>query len=327
MNFAIPQELRIFSYFLISLMLSYLLSKLFIKFWISYLDAKETPKGLGFTYSFFLLGYVLLMNSSFSIIVFISLVLLTSLIYVIDDFIGLSPFFRVVLIALFSLGVVLSSELQVMQLTVDSQLVVFLCFFMMMFFLTNAINFYDGADLNLALLIGLYNINLLLLVGSDNILFWASLMSLGFILGFALLNRKPNTLYFGDAGAFVFASYVCYTIEAYWQLFRFVTPLIFVPLMLPSIDVIFTLIYRIYKRENILSRNYYHVYQRWENRFQGKAYLLPQLINFLACHVFFNLYYKNVGEDFFEVACFLITISIFSYVIHMFFCVRNYKHE
>ena len=49
-------------------------------------------------------------------------------------------------------------------------------------------------------------------------------------------------------------------------------------IIFPIIDVFFVVFYRIYKNENLLSRNYHHIYQVLKKKTRWKLYLLPNII-------------------------------------------------
>ena len=80
---------------------------------------------------------------------------------------------------------------------------------------------------------------------------------------------------------------------------------------LPLIDVIYVLAYRIFKRESLLSRNYYHLYQILGKKYNNKTYLLIQLINALL--IVFSLYLINYF--FYANSYIIIFISLFITII------------
>ena len=327
MSVKITPELALFGYFLVSLISSYCLSRLFIRIWKSYCNVRKVPKGVGFIFSLFLFGHIFLNDSSQGTNIFMALVVFVSIIYLLDDFNDLSPFIRIFLIAAFSMSVVLFSKIDFLEFYINSTVGVFILFFVLNFYLVNMTNFYDGADLNLALLMVLFNLNIIFLSDFDSELFKISIMSIGFVFGFSYLNKKPNTLYFGDAGSFVFSSYIIYVIDAFWRKDGFIIPVVLVPLLLPSIDVCLTLLYRLCKKENVLTRNHYHIYQRLETNFKSKFYLLPQIVNFLCCHVFVGFYPMERARYIFEVGFFLLVISLFIYLIFNLFYIQKLKNK
>tara|TARA_E500000178_G_C16457261_1_gene502809 strand:- start:127 stop:438 length:312 start_codon:yes stop_codon:yes gene_type:complete len=49
-------------------------------------------------------------------------------------------------------------------------------------------------------------------------------------------------------------------------------------IIFPITDVFFVFFYRVYKKENLLSRNYHHIYQVLKKKTKWKLYLLPNVI-------------------------------------------------
>ena len=49
-------------------------------------------------------------------------------------------------------------------------------------------------------------------------------------------------------------------------------------LAFPVIDVFYVILYRIFKKENLLSRNYLHVYQILAQKVSLKIYLVPNIL-------------------------------------------------
>jgi UDP-GlcNAc:undecaprenyl-phosphate GlcNAc-1-phosphate transferase len=148
--------------------------------------------------------------------------------------------------------------------------------------LTNVVNFYDGADLNLAVLVLLTAICMLAFGSGDPVLTGISVMLLAFVVPFALVNRVPRSLYMGDSGAFALACLL--TIMASWYLRRdgALHPLIMAPIALPLLDTAFVFLLRIARKENLLSRNWHHLYQRLQIERSGFLYLAPQAINLIV---------------------------------------------
>lgn len=145
--------------------------------------------------------------------------------------------------------------------------------------LTNVVNFYDGADLNLAVLVSLTAICMLTFGGGDPALAAISVMLLAFVVPFALVNRVPRSLYLGDSGAFALACLL--TIMAGWYLRQdgALHPLILAPIALPLLDTAFVFLLRIVRNEDLLSRNWHHLYQRLQIERSDFLYLAPQACN------------------------------------------------
>ena len=149
--------------------------------------------------------------------------------------------------------------------------------------LTNIVNFYDGADLNLATFIAL-TAGLILLFGPA-LREWSvnALACLSFIIPFAVLNRRPNTIYLGDSGSFAFAGLLTVMAVAFAGDIQSLPPEAAIPTALPTIDVVYVFITRIAQKHDLLTRNYLHLYQRLHSRYAGFVYLLPQIVNTALC--------------------------------------------
>jgi UDP-N-acetylmuramyl pentapeptide phosphotransferase/UDP-N-acetylglucosamine-1-phosphate transferase len=143
----------------------------------------------------------------------------------------------------------------------------------------NVINFYDGADLNLALLFA--SCGVLLSVFSpawDGPVPVIGAALIAFAVGFGMVNRRPQSLYLGDAGSFALAAVVT------WLFTLFVAgrevPIEVVAAMaLPAFDVFYVLLIRLRFKHDLLSRNYLHLYQRLQIVRGGRRYLYPQVAN------------------------------------------------
>ena len=101
------------------------------------------------------------------------------------------------------------------------------------------------------------------------------------MLAFSLKNFKKNTLFFGDSGCFAFACTACviiYLSSEHGDLNYIYYAL---PMALPLFDVFFVVVIRLLLSENLLTRNYLHLYQRLQaNHPTPLFYLLPQLVSF-----------------------------------------------
>lgn len=142
--------------------------------------------------------------------------------------------------------------------------------------LVNTINMQDGADLNLAAFVLLTGV-LLLAYGADA-KDWSTmaLACLAFAVPFALQNRHPRTIYFGDSGCFAFAA--LFTIlGAAFVTGRAPPPEAAIPAALPLVDMAFVTAHRIRIRQKFTVRHYFHLYQRLQSCQPGFSYLLPQV--------------------------------------------------
>ena len=59
---------------------------------------------------------------------------------------------------------------------------------------------------------------------------------------------------------------------------RLMIKLLLSVIIFPITDVFFVFFYRIYKKENLLSRNYHHIYQVLKKKTKWKLYLLPNIV-------------------------------------------------
>jgi UDP-N-acetylmuramyl pentapeptide phosphotransferase/UDP-N-acetylglucosamine-1-phosphate transferase len=145
--------------------------------------------------------------------------------------------------------------------------------------LTQAVNFSDGADLNVATVMVL-TVGTILLIGPDAEFMRASaVIILAFVLPFALLNGRPRTIYFGDAGCFVFASFLTIMTVCYFRIGADTAAFAAVPLALPVYDACYVVVWRVRNNEDILTRNFLHLYQKLQIRYRNLSYLLPQPLN------------------------------------------------
>lgn len=145
--------------------------------------------------------------------------------------------------------------------------------------LTNIVNFYDGADLNLATFIALTAIGILVLAGGSTAMTTAAIACLGFIAPFAIMNSRPRTIYLGDAGSFAFACLLTMMAIVYLRGDGGLPPTVAIPLALPAFDTFYVFCIRMIEKHDLLTRNYLHLYQKLNEHRRGFFYLLPQVIN------------------------------------------------
>jgi UDP-N-acetylmuramyl pentapeptide phosphotransferase/UDP-N-acetylglucosamine-1-phosphate transferase len=148
---------------------------------------------------------------------------------------------------------------------------------------TNVVNFYDGADLNLATFIALTASLILGFHAAHREWLTAALSMLAFVLPFAVMNSRPNTIYLGDSGSFAFAGILVTMAAAFLVHFGSVPPEAALPAALPIIDVFFVFIVRVREKHDLLSRNRLHLYQRLNDTYRGFGYLVPQVVNVVLC--------------------------------------------
>lgn len=147
--------------------------------------------------------------------------------------------------------------------------------------LTNIVNFYDGADLNLATFIALTAGGILLLSDGSPTMTASAVACLAFIAPFAVMNSRPRTIYLGDAGSFAFASLLTMMAIIYLRGGDELPPTVAIPLALPAFDTFYVFCVRMIEKHDLLTRNYLHLYQKLNQHRSGFFYLVPQIVNAL----------------------------------------------
>lgn len=173
--------------------------------------------------------------------------------------------------------------------------------------LTNIVNFYDGADLNLAVFAFLTAACVLVFGASSPVLVYMAVLAIAFIVPFGIVNRVPKSLYLGDSGSFAFAALITIILCLYIRYPASIHPLIIAPVALPAFDTAFVFLLRLLKKEDLLSRNWHHLYQRLQIERRGLFYLIPQPVN-LALIVGSSLLLESLGLQRFWAAALAIMI-------------------
>jgi len=248
------------------------------RLWIRIKGIDSTPTGYGALLSVFLVGGMIYSQSPGDLIWSYALVAIATAIYWSDDVLGLGVKLRIsiqfasgfavcyLLLAGTGLGLPLSMACCVAAGALNIAL-------------TNVVNFTDGADLNLALLM-FFTATAIVLIGPDAAFMQPSaLIILAFVLPFALFNCRPRTLYFGDSGCFVFASFLTIMTVCYFRNGSGQAAFAALPMALPVYDAFYVFVTRVRNKEDLLSRNYLHLYQKLQIKYRNFAYLLPQPLN------------------------------------------------
>jgi len=259
-----------------------LINFFYIKVWKKFSDKVPTGIGVFLTIPcfFFYLEYNLYYLN-------IALIFIFSFIYYLDDLTEINFFFRILLQIFASIVIYFSSNTEINFIIILFNLLAFLI-------LVNTLNFQDGEDLNIAIL--LIVIFCIFYFYADNKFVQnTSAVILFFIISFFLFNIKKNFLYFGDSG--------CYFISIIIFLFLYkemnnatLIKLLMAVIVFPIIDVFYVIIYRIFKKQNLLLRNYLHLYQIIAQKFNSKFYLLPNIL-FSAVNIFTSLHF-SLGKNF-----------------------------
>ncbi len=292
--------------------------------WKKLLGTEVTPSGFGVLLGFVLLAAVTHSGMSFELLASMTIIAIAAVGYWFDDIIELSAKLRIFVSFAVGVAIVISfmnwrggnSLLFIFGICLAAGLinVVF----------TNIINFYDGADLNLATLIVLTTCLVLVFSPANSEWWLISTACLAFIIPFSLMNRRPKTIYLGDSGSFVFASVLTVMAASYFiNDFRGIPAEAAIPIALPAFDVFFVLLIRIREKHDLLTRNYLHIYQRLNRRYLGFGYLLPQIMNTMLCLIFASAFQAGGLEKGCSVIMAMITATIpFYFAIRWFFLTR-----
>lgn len=264
---------------------------------LKYFNFKEI-KGIGFFISLIPLipFYINSEIQNFEYYFIFYAIIALSLMYFIDDLFGLNPFIRI-LIQFMSGFIIL-----MFFFDLDDFLKFYLLISVLLgfwnIFLTNVINFNDGNDGNVGFLILSLLICLLFYNFSNEINNYIIFYLLLFIIIFLFFNFYFTKFYFGDSGCFAFSMLINYLliteciINKNYFFLVFLSPLIFL-----SIDVIFVILYRIAKGQDLLKRNYLHLYQLVQIKYGGYYYLLINIfmpiILVIINYLLFLFYFDN----------------------------------
>lgn len=271
------------AYCVVALVVTLLAAVLYRRAWQSVRGHDRVPTGFGAFLAPVLLGAAATSGASSELMIALCAIGTATLIYWIDDAVELSA--RIRLLIAFVTGAIVAATYTVTdpQYALPVLLGIIVAAGFIAVALINMVNFCDGADLNLATFIALTAVFILLFVPPDQE--WATLAAamIAFIVPFAALNRRPRTIYLGDSGSFAFAGVLTLMAVAFLEDFANLPPEAALPAALPALDVFYVFAVRVWERHDLLSRNYMHLYQRLNRRYEGWGYLLPQLINPVLC--------------------------------------------
>ncbi len=240
-----------------------LMNFFYIKIWNKFSD--KVPSGIGVLLSIPVLFYLEKNLDIMNIV----LLLLFSFIYFLDDLIEINFLYRI-LLQIFASIVIYYSY------TFELNFIIFFLNLLFFLILVNTLNFQDGEDLNIAILLILI-FSIFYFCSENKFTQNTSELILIFLISFSLFNIKKNFLYYGDSG--------CYYISIIIFLFvyneihnTFLIKLLIATIIFPIIDVFYVIAYRIFNKQNLLSRNYLHLYQILSQKFNYKLYLLPNIL-------------------------------------------------
>ena len=261
---------------------TFIFGKCYIFLWSKIKELNTTPSGFGVILPLILIIISIIKSDLFIFpISSVFIIFLAGLIYLIDDFKGLHHWIRISIAFIFG-ALLFFVEVQNVSFSNVIIICLVILFGVISVGLTNMMNFYDGADLNIASIILLAGIILFYYPGIDGQTYKnIGIVFCSFSIGFGVFNRKPNSLYLGDAGSFVMALFFLYFLISFFISKNVPVELITV-LALPLFDVFYVMLIRLYYKHDMLSRNYLHLYQRIDILYGGFFHIVPQLSNVLA---------------------------------------------
>tara|TARA_A100001015_G_scaffold158328_1_gene175717 strand:- start:2492 stop:3364 length:873 start_codon:yes stop_codon:yes gene_type:complete len=263
----------------------------YIHVWYKFLD--KVPTGIGIVLIvpcyFLYFEEQLYFLSTFLILTF-------TFIYFLDDLKGIHFLWRIML-------QILSSVVIFFSVSFDGNYIFLILNLFFILVLVNVLNFQDGEDLNIStLLIMIFGV--FYFYADLEFIKKTSQIILLFLISFSFFNFKKNFLYFGDSG--------CYLISIIIALFAYsemnnaiLIKLLISVIIFPVIDVFYVIGYRILNKENLLTRNYLHIYQIIAQKINSKLYLLPNMI--LSFLNIFISFYIPLGINF---IIFLVSVNI-----------------
>tara|TARA_Y100000768_G_scaffold333690_1_gene273883 strand:- start:17211 stop:18146 length:936 start_codon:yes stop_codon:yes gene_type:complete len=300
-----------FSIFFIIFLLSPIIYKLL---WLKI--KKTTPTGYGFIFIIIIIMSIFVPSTYYyenvELNITYLLILLFSFIYWFDDFKYLPVYFRFFLqfISGFVICIFLLEFESIFRLLSFAVLAGFLNIF-----LSNIFNFYDGEDLNICLLLMLVFSSIFFKFQADQNYQMLSAIIIIFLSCFALFNFKPNSIYLGDSGCFMFSLIlISFFISNINSKFEDIIFVIF-PVLLPAIDVIYVILLRVLLKENLTTRNYHHLYQMISLKYGNFFYLSPQVINSFVIYILYFYFSKFYQVSFNVTLIIIMTYTFISYLI------------
>ena len=254
-----------------------LVNFLYIKIWNNF--SNKVPTGVGFLLIIPCFFFYLEQNLYF---ISIALIIIFSFIYLLDDLIEINFLVRILLQIFASLVIYFSFTSELNLIIIFINLVLFLI-------LVNVLNFHDGEDLNIATLLFII-FGIFYFYAENSLIQKTSEVILLFLISFSIFNRKKNFLYFGDSGCYFLSIIIFLFVYNEIQNLILIKLLISV-ILFPIIDVVYVILYRILNKQNLLSRNYLHIYQILAKKSILKFYLLPNIL-FSILNIFISLYFN-----------------------------------
>lgn len=284
----------------ISFLLFFLLNFFYIVIWNK--NFKEKPTGGGIFLLIPFIYFCVIQNIDLEIL--ISLVF-CSIIYYFDDLVKIDYKIRIGLQILAALIIFYNFR---GKISVDYLFLIVLFFFIII----NSFNFQDGQDLNIFVILFLIFV-LFYYYSNQKIIENTSMLILFYLISFGIFNKKPSKLYFGDSGCYVVTIIIFIFCIVELKNILLMQSIIAI-LIFPITDIALVIIYRIFNRENLLSRNHYHIYQKLYKKNKYYVYLLPNIFFAVANFSFFKYFYLDIKKFLFV----LILNALSCLIIHFF---------
>ena len=276
-----------------------IINLIYINLWKK--NSRKTPTGIGIFLLIPLAFYCF--NQNVNLYTSISL-FLCSLFYYFDDIVSINFKIRIFLQILAS---VIIFNLYKDLININYLIIIIFLFFL----ISNSFNFQDGEDLNIFVLLFLI-FSLFYFYSNQQIIRDVSLLILSYLICFGFFNRKPNTLFFGDSGCYIVTIIlIIFLINELnnLNLIKSVSAI----LIFPITDIGLVIIYRILKKEDLLSRNYHHIYQKLHSKINGLIYLLPNFFFAIVNFLLFKYFYLSIFS-----VIYILLFNLFSCVVIQF---------
>lgn len=249
---------------------------LYVKIWNKFIH--KVPTGIGILLTIPCFFYF---DQNLDYIISILIISFT-FIYFLDDLVEINFLWRIIL-------QISASLIIYFHFITETNLIFILINTLIFLILVNTLNFQDGEDLNISILLIIIFSNFYFNTNNKFTQNTSELILL-FLISFSFFNFKKKFLYFGDSSCY-FISIIIF-LFAYGELKNEILIKSLISIVIfPIIDVIYVVIYRIFKKENLLSRNYLHLYQIIAKKTNLKLYILPNIL-FPLLNIFISSYFS-----------------------------------
>jgi UDP-N-acetylmuramyl pentapeptide phosphotransferase/UDP-N-acetylglucosamine-1-phosphate transferase len=249
---------------------------LYIKIWNKFIH--KVPTGIGILLTIPCFFYF---DQNLDYIISI-LVISFTFIYFLDDLVEINFLWRIIL-------QISASLIIYFHFITETNLIFILINTLIFLMLVNTLNFQDGEDLNISILLIIIFSNFYFNTNNKFTQNTSELILL-FLISFSFFNFKKKFLYFGDSSCYFISIIIFLFVYSELKNEILIKSLISI-VIFPIIDVIYVVIYRIFKKENLLSRNYLHLYQIIAKKTNSKLYILPNIL-FPLLNIFISSYFS-----------------------------------